>query len=115
MRSTTRSGSRSRERSTRRPRPAPRQTDRRRSIDPILGYRFAFDIPTLNADARLTFTVDLSQLDAAGRADLLNAIGAGTGTIAVKGDAPDAAYHAFAQCLAAQTPTADAAASPSRS
>ena len=76
-------------------------------IDPILGYRFAFDIPTLNADANLTFTVDLSQLDAVGRADLLNAIGAGTGTIAVKGDAPDAAFHAFAQCLDPQTPTAD--------
>ena len=28
-------------------------------IDPILGYRFAFGIPTLNADANLTFTVDL--------------------------------------------------------
>ena len=76
-------------------------------IDPILGFRFAFDIPTLNADARLTFTVDLSQLDAVGRADLLNAIGAGIGTIAVKGDAPGAAYKAFAQCVAPQTPAAD--------
>jgi HYR domain len=76
-------------------------------IDPILGYRFAFDIPTLNADASLTFTVDLSHLDAVGRAELLNAIGAGTGTIAVKGDAPGAAFHAFAQCLDPQTPTAD--------
>ena len=76
-------------------------------IDPILGFRFAFDIPTLNADASLTFTVDLSQLDAVGRADLLNAIGAGIGTIAVKGDAPGAAYQAFAQCLDPQTPAAD--------
>ena len=76
-------------------------------IDPILGFRFAFDIPTLNADANLTFTVDLSQLDAVGRANLLNAIGAGIGTIAVKGDAPDATYNAFAQCLAPQTPAAD--------
>ena len=73
-------------------------------IDPVLGYRFSFGIPTLNADANLTFTVDLSQLDAVGRADLLNAISAGTGTIAVKGDAPDAALHAFAQCVDPQTP-----------
>jgi hypothetical protein len=76
-------------------------------IDPILGYRFSFDIPTLSADAALTFTVDLSQLDAVGRADLLNAIGAGIGTIAVKGDAPDAVAHAFAQCSGAQAPSAD--------
>jgi hypothetical protein len=76
-------------------------------IDPVLGFRFAFDIATLNADASLTFTVDLSQLDAAGRADLLNAIAAGIGTIAVKGDAPDAAYQAFAQCLDPQTPTSN--------
>jgi HYR domain len=80
-------------------------------IDPILGFRFAFDIPTLNADARLTFTVDLSALDAAERANLLNAIGAGTGTIAVKGDAPDAAFHAFAQCVDSQTPSANGCAS----
>jgi hypothetical protein len=76
-------------------------------VDPMLGFRFSFGIPTLNADAHLTFTVDLSQLDAAGRADLLNAIAAGTGTIAVKGDAPDAAFHAFSQCVNPQTPTAD--------
>jgi hypothetical protein len=76
-------------------------------VDPILGYRFQFGIPTLNDDAQLTFTVDLSQLDAATRADLLNAIGVGSGTIAVKGDAPDAAFHAFAQCVDPQTPAAD--------
>jgi hypothetical protein len=76
-------------------------------IDPVLGYRFAFGVPTLNADAHLTFTVDLTQLDAAGRANLLNAIGAGTGTVAVKGDDPGAAFHAFAQCSDAQTPAAD--------
>jgi HYR domain len=75
-------------------------------IDPLLGYRFAFGIPTLNADARLTFVVDLSQLDPAARADLLNAIAAGVGTIAVKGDAPDATFHAFARCVDPQTPSA---------
>jgi hypothetical protein len=76
-------------------------------IDPILGYRFAFDIPTLNRDASLTFVVDLSQLDATGRADLLNAIAAGIGTIAVKGDAPDAQFQAFPQCVDPQTPAAN--------
>jgi hypothetical protein len=76
-------------------------------IDPVLGYRFAFGVPTLDADAHLTFTVDLAQLDAAGRANLLNAIGAGTDTDAVKGDDPAAVFHAFAQCSDAQTPAAD--------
>jgi hypothetical protein len=76
-------------------------------VDPILGFRFAFDIPTLNKDASLTFVVDLSQLDAAGRADLLNAIGAGIGTIAVKGDAADAQFQAFPQCTGSQTPAAN--------
>jgi hypothetical protein len=76
-------------------------------IDPILGYRFSFGIPTLNKDASLTFVVDLSQLDAVGRADLLNAIGSGVGTIAVKGDAPDAQFQAFPQCGASQTPSAN--------
>jgi hypothetical protein len=76
-------------------------------VDPILGFRFSFAVPTLDADARLTFTVDLSRLDATGRADLLNAIAAGNGTIAVKGDAANAALHAFAQCRGSQVPTAD--------
>jgi hypothetical protein len=76
-------------------------------IDPILGYRFSFGIPTLNADAQLTFTIDLSQLDAASRADLVDAIETGNGTIAVMGDAPDAAFHAFAQCVLPQVPSAD--------
>lgn len=76
-------------------------------IDAILGYRFAFAVPTLDATATLTFTVDLSQLDAVQRADLLNAIASGNGTIAVQGDAPDAAFHAFAPCAGSQTPTPD--------
>jgi hypothetical protein len=76
-------------------------------IDPIMGYRFAFAVPTLDADAQLTFTVDLAQLDAVGRATLLDAIGAGTGTVAVKGDDPGATYHALAQCTGTQTPAAD--------
>ena len=83
-------------------------------IDPILGYRFAFDIPTLNADARLTFTVDLSQLDAAARADLLNAIGASTGTIAVKGDARTPSTTRSRSASARRRPRTPAA-SPSRS
>jgi hypothetical protein len=76
-------------------------------IDTLLGYRFQFGIPTLNADAQLTFTVDLSQLDAAARTNLIGAITNGNGTIAVKGDAPDATFHAFAQCVEPQAPAAD--------
>ena len=48
-------------------------------IDPLFGFAFAFDVPTLNADANLTFTVDMSQLDSAGQADLLNALASGNG------------------------------------
>jgi hypothetical protein len=76
-------------------------------IDPLVGYRFSFAVPTLDADARLTFTVDLSQLGTGARTELLDAIADGSGTIAVKGDAPNATLHAFAQCRAPQVPTAD--------
>jgi hypothetical protein len=76
-------------------------------IGPIFGYRFAFDVPTLNSDAALTFTVDMSQLDAAERADLLNALGSGLATIVGKGDDPGAEYRAFPVCTGSQTPAAD--------
>jgi hypothetical protein len=76
-------------------------------IDTLVGYHFAFDIPTLDADAQLTFTVDLSQLDLVQLTALLDAIATGNGTIAVKGDAPDAQFQAFPQCVDPQTPAAD--------
>jgi hypothetical protein len=72
-------------------------------VDPIAGYSFAFAVPTLNADARLAFTIDLSKLDAATRAALL----AGNATIATKGDAAGSVYQAFPRCAGTQTPAAD--------
>ena len=72
-----------------------------------MGFQFAFDVPTLNADAQLSFTVDMSQLDAVERADLLNALASGMATIVGKGDAPGSEYAAFPVCLGSQTPAAD--------
>jgi hypothetical protein len=76
-------------------------------IDPVFGYEFAFDVPTLNADAQLSFVVDMSQLDAQGRADLLNALASGAATIVGKGNAAGSTYQAFAVCSGTQTPAAD--------
>jgi hypothetical protein len=76
-------------------------------IDPIFGYEFAFDVPTLNADAQLTFTLDMSQLDAADQAQVLNSLASGLATIVGKGDDPGAEYRAFPVCAGAQTPAAD--------
>jgi hypothetical protein len=76
-------------------------------IDPVAGFEFAFDVPTLNADAQLSFVVDMSRLDAQGRADLLNALGSGVATIVGKGNDPGATYRAFAVCSGSQTPAAD--------
>jgi hypothetical protein len=64
-------------------------------------------VPTLDADAKLSFTVDLAALDAATRAALLDGVRSGSATIATKGDAPGSAYQAFARCTGTQTPEAD--------
>jgi hypothetical protein len=77
------------------------------SVDPVAGYTFAFAVPTLNADARLAFTVDLAALDQATRAALLDGIASGSATIATKGDTPGSAYTAFARCSGTQTPDAN--------
>jgi hypothetical protein len=74
-------------------------------IDPLAGYAFAFAVPTLNANARLSFTVDLAALDAATRAALLAGIASGNATIVTKPDG--SVYSAFARCSGAQTPEAD--------
>ena len=76
-------------------------------INPIFGYEFAFDVPTLNADASLTFTLDMARLDAADQAQVLNALGSGLATIVGKGDDPGAEYRAFPVCSGSQTPPAD--------
>jgi hypothetical protein len=70
-------------------------------VDPLAGYAFAFGVPTLNAPARLSFTIDLAALDPATRAALL--AGLASATIATKADAPGSQYVAFARCVAPQT------------
>jgi hypothetical protein len=77
------------------------------TIDPIAAYQFDFDVPTLNADATLTFDILLDGLDADTRQTLLDALDAGTATMATRGDAPDATYQAFPVCTGIQVPTAD--------
>jgi hypothetical protein len=77
------------------------------SIDPIAGYAFAFAVPTLNAEARLAFTIDLAALDATTRAALLAGIASGGATVVSKADAPGSTYGAFARCTGTQTPTAN--------
>jgi hypothetical protein len=77
------------------------------AVDPIAGYAFAFEVPALNADAQLSFTVDLSALDASTRAALLAGIASGAATIAAKADAPGSVYAAFDRCTGTQTPAAD--------
>jgi hypothetical protein len=63
-------------------------------VDPLAGYTFAFAVPTLNAPARLAFTLDLAGLDERTRTAVL----AGAATIATKGDDPGAAYQTFPRC-----------------
>ena len=77
-------------------------------VDPVAGYAFAFAVPALNANAHLSFTIDLAALDPGTRAALLAAIGSGSATIVSKADDPGSVYGAFARCTAAQTPEADA-------
>jgi hypothetical protein len=77
------------------------------TVDPLAGYAFAFAVPTLNADARLAFTIDLAALDAGTRAALLAGIASGSATIVSKADAPGSTYGAFARCTGTQTPEAN--------
>ena len=76
-------------------------------VDPLAGYAFAFAVPALGADARLSFTIDLAALDAGTRAALLEGISAGSATIVTKADDPGSVYGAFPRCAGTQTPEAD--------
>jgi hypothetical protein len=77
------------------------------TVDPVAGYAFAFAVPTLNAEARLAFTIDLGALDASTRAALLAGIASESATIVSKSDAPGSTYGAFARCTGTQTPQAN--------
>ncbi|HEX5617264.1 MAG TPA: hypothetical protein VFX51_02540 [Solirubrobacteraceae bacterium] len=76
-------------------------------VDPLAGYTFSFAVPTLDADARLAFTVDLAALDATTRTALLDGIATGSATIVTKADAPGSVYSAFPRCTGTQTPAAN--------
>jgi hypothetical protein len=74
------------------------------AVDPLAGYAIAFAVPTLNADAELTFTIDLGALDATTRAALLAGIASGSATIVSEADNPGAEYETYARCTGTQTP-----------
>lgn len=68
------------------------------AIDPLGGYRFTFAVPELNADATLTFDVELAALPQDLREAFLDAVSDGTGTLAVRGETPASEFQAFDVC-----------------
>jgi len=77
------------------------------TIDPVAGYRFTFNLPTLGQLAQLTFTVDLAQIDAATRAALLAGVADQTATLALRADSLGSLYQGISRCTGSQTPAAD--------
>src|SRR6185295_9871527 len=53
------------------------------TVDPIVGYHFDFQLPTLNLNATVSFVVNLAGLSSADATSLLAAVGAGQATLAV--------------------------------
>jgi hypothetical protein len=76
------------------------------TIDPIAAYQFDFAVPTLNRDAELSFDIVLAQLDADTRAQLVDALAAGTATLVTKSDGGGSSFQALPVCASAETPTA---------
>jgi hypothetical protein len=76
-------------------------------IDPLSAYRFAFDVPTLNQSASLSFDILLNKLDSVTKTALLQAVSQDAATMATKGDAPGSSYQSFNICAAGETPTVD--------
>jgi hypothetical protein len=74
------------------------------TIDPLAAYQITFGVPTLNADATLTFDVLVANLDPDTSAAFFDALAAGTVTLATQSD-PGRSYQAFPVCAAGQTPT----------
>jgi hypothetical protein len=72
------------------------------NVQPVLGYRYTFTVPTLNADATVTFTVNLAGLPPADATALLAAVAAGDASLAVKGDGPSDTYQVYAGCPSGQ-------------
>ncbi len=78
------------------------------NVEPIAAYQFNFTIPTLNADATLTFEIDLSLLDAAGRTTFLTALDANEATLGVVGDALGSTWQTFTVSNVVPPPTGSA-------
>jgi hypothetical protein len=74
------------------------------TIDPIAAYQITFGVPTLNADATLTFDVYVAGVDPDTSAAFFDALAAGRVTLATQGDA-GGSYQAFPICATGQTPT----------
>jgi uncharacterized repeat protein (TIGR01451 family) len=66
-------------------------------VTPVAGWAFAFDIPTLNRDASLTFDIDVAALGS-GAAAFLDALASNAVTLAVRGDAAGSVFQTFAVC-----------------
>ena len=75
------------------------------TVSPLAAYQFAFEIPTLNEDATLTFDIRVDALDAASQTAFLDALASNFATLATRGDAPGSVFQTFAVC-AGQAPTA---------
>ena len=78
------------------------------TIDPVAAWQFAFDVPTLNQDATLTFEIQVDGLEPSTRQDFLAALDSGAATLATQGDPAGGTYRAFPLCFggAAPSPTA---------
>jgi hypothetical protein len=88
------------------PEPGQDSTGAVATIDPLAAYHFNFAIPTLGQDATLSFEINVSALSTTDRDAFLAALAAGNATLAVKNDALDSVYQAFA--IAAPGQPADA-------
>jgi hypothetical protein len=75
------------------------------TIDPIAAYQITFGVPTLNANATLTFDIVVANLDSATATALFNALAAGTATLATRSDVAGSQYQAFPVCADGQIPT----------
>lgn len=78
------------------------------TIDPLAAYGFNFGISTLGQNATLTFEINVAALSRADRTAFLAALAAGHATVAVKNDAPDSVFRAFAIAGPDQPPSATA-------
>jgi hypothetical protein len=75
-------------------------------VSPVAAYQFVFAIPTLNADATLTFDISVAALDAMSRSTFLAAVESNAATLGVLGDAAGSAFQAFDVCSDGGMPTA---------